>query len=122
MIRWSTIFRSFKHRRRDDAYSPGGEAGHRPDRAVIVYSNRAREAYKDVPIIIGGLEASLRRLGHYDYWDDKLRRSILLDAKADLLVYGMGEKASVDIAEALEAGIAVSDIRWIPGTAYAANL
>ena len=114
-------FSVFKHRRREDAYSPGGEAGHRPDRAVIVYSNRAREAYKDVPIILGGLEASLRRLGHYDYWDDKLRRSILLDAKADLLVYGMGEKASVEIAEALEAGIAVSDIRWIPGTAYAAN-
>lgn len=113
-------FSVFKHRRRDDAYSPGGEVGHRPDRAVIVYSNRAREAYKDVPIILGGLEASLRRLGHYDYWDDKLRRSILLDAKADLLVYGMGEKASIEIAEALDAGIAAGDIRWIPGTVYAA--
>ena len=75
------------------------------DRAVIVYCNRAREAYKDVPVIIGGLEASLRRLGHYDYWDNKVRRSILMDSRADILIYGMGERACVEIAEALEAGI-----------------
>ena len=105
-----------KHRRRRDAYSPGGRAGNRPDRAVIVYSNRAKEAYKGVPVIIGGLEASLRRLGHYDYWDDKVRRSILLDAKADLLIYGMGERAALEIAEALEAGIEIKDITWIRGT------
>ncbi|MDD2484575.1 MAG: YgiQ family radical SAM protein, partial [Eubacteriales bacterium] len=115
-------FSVFKHRRKEDAYSPGGKIGKRPDRAVIVYSNRAREAYKDVPIIIGGLEASLRRLTHYDYWEDKLRRSILLDAKADLLVYGMGERASVEIAEALESGISIGDIRWIRGTAYSCPL
>ncbi len=108
----------FKHRRRVDEYAPGGEAGLRPDRAVIVYSNRAREAYKDVPIIIGGLEASLRRLAHYDYWSDKVRRSILLDAKADLLIYGMGEKTAIEIAEALEGGISIADITWIRGTCW----
>lgn len=111
-------FSVFKRRRRTDIYSPGGKAGHRPDRAVIVYSHRAREAYKDVPIILGGLEASLRRHAHYDYWEDKLRRSILLDSKADLLVYGMGEKAIVEIADALDSGIEVKHISWIPGTAY----
>ena len=108
----------FKHRRRVDEYSPGGKAGRRPDRAVIVYSNRAREAYKDVPIIIGGLEASLRRMGHYDYWSDKVRRSVLLDSKADLLIYGMGERAILEIAEALEGGIDISQITWIRGTCY----
>lgn len=108
----------FKRRRRSDSYSPGGKAGLRPDRATIVYSNRAREAYKDVPIIIGGIEASLRRHAHYDYWDDSLRKSILLDSKADLMVYGMGEKAIVDVAEALDNGIDIKDISWIPGTAY----
>ncbi|MFV0516903.1 MAG: YgiQ family radical SAM protein [Aminipila sp.] len=106
----------FKHKRRSDAYSPGGEAGKRPNRAVIVYSNRAREAYKDVPIIIGGIEASLRRLGHYDYWEDKVRRSILLDAKADILIYGMGERAILEIAEALDSGIEGKDVGWIKGT------
>lgn len=111
----------FKRRRRTDEYSPGGEAGKRPDRAVIVYSNRAREAYKDVPIIIGGIEASLRRLGHYDYWSNKVRRSILLDAKADLLIYGMGERAMVEIAEALDSGIDIKDITWIQGTCYKAK-
>ena len=111
----------FKRKRKVDEYSPGGKAGNRPDRAVIVYSNRAREAYKDVPIIIGGIEASLRRLGHYDYWSDKVRRSILLDAKADLLIYGMGERAIVEIAEALEAGIEAKDISWIKGTCYKAK-
>lgn len=105
-----------KHKRRRDVYSPGGATGRRPDRAVIVYSNRAREAYKDVPVIIGGLEASLRRLGHYDYWDDKVRRSVLLDSRADIIVYGMGERAVLEIAEALDAGIAASDISWIKGT------
>ncbi len=111
----------FKRKRRLDEYSPGGVGGKRPDRAVIVYSNRAREAYKDVPVIIGGIEASLRRLGHYDYWSDKVRRSILLDAKADLLIYGMGERAMVEIAEALEAGIDVRHITWIRGTCYKAS-
>ncbi len=106
----------FKHRRKTDSYSPGGKAGKRPDRAVIVYSGRVREAYKDVPVIIGGLEVSLRRFGHYDYWDDKVRRSVLLDAKADLLIYGMGERTIVEIAEALNSGIDVKDIGWIKGT------
>lgn len=109
-------FSVFKHRRKTDFYSPGGKAGKRPDRAVIVYSNRAREAYKDVPVIIGGLEASLRRLGHYDYWEDKVRRSILLDARADILIYGMGERAVIEIAEALDSGIEARYIGWIPGT------
>lgn len=108
----------FKRKRKKDEYSPGGKAGNRPDRAVIVYCNRAREAYKDVPIIIGGIEASLRRLGHYDYWSDKVRRSILLDSRADLLIYGMGERAVIEIAEALESGIDVKDITWIKGTCY----
>ena len=85
----------FKRRRKTDEYSPGGKPGKRPDRAVIVYSNRAREAYKDVPVIIGGIEASLRRLAHYDYWSDRVRRSVLLDAKADILIYGMGERAII---------------------------
>lgn len=111
-------FSVFRHRRRVDEYSPGGVAGKRPDRAVIVYCNRAREAYGEVPIIIGGIEASLRRLGHYDYWEDKIRRSILLDSRADLLIYGMGEKAVIEIAEALESGIDVADITWIRGTCY----
>lgn len=109
-------FSVFKNRRKKDSYSPGGQTGRRPDRAVIVYSNRAREAYKDVPVIIGGLEASLRRFGHYDYWDDKVRRSILMDARADLLIYGMGERAVVEIADALDSGIEVKNITWIKGT------
>ena len=112
----------FKRRRRTDAYSPGGKTGRRPDRAVIVYSQRAREAYKDVPIILGGLEASLRRHSHYDYWEDRIRRSILLDSKADLLVYGMGERAVVEIAEALDGGIDAKHISWIPGTVYRKTL
>ena len=111
----------FKHRRKTDEYAPGGKAGSRPDRALIVYANRAREAYKDVPVIIGGIEASLRRLGHYDYWSDKVRRSILLDSKADLLIYGMGERAIVEIAEALDSGIAARDITWVRGTCYRAK-
>lgn len=115
-------FSVFKHRRKTDAYSPGGVTGRRPDRAVIVYCNRAREAYKGVPVIIGGLEASLRRLAHYDYWEDKVRRSILLDSKADLLIYGMGERAIVEIADALDSGISVSDIGWIRGTCYRSKI
>ncbi|MEG2323874.1 MAG: YgiQ family radical SAM protein [Anaerovoracaceae bacterium] len=109
-------FSVFKHRRRGDNYSPGGESGHRPDRSVIVYANKVREAYKDTAVIIGGIEASLRRLGHYDYWEDKVRRSILLDAKADILIYGMGEKSIIEIAEALDSGLQAKDICWIKGT------
>ena len=115
-------FSVFKHRRKTDNYSPGGKAGNRPDRAVIVYCNRIREAYKDVPIIIGGLEASLRRMGHYDYWDDKVRRSILLDSRADILIYGMGERAVVEIAEALDSGIEAQYIGWIAGTCVKGKL
>lgn len=111
----------FRRRRKTDVYSPGGKTGCRPDRAVIVYSGRAKEAYKGVPVIIGGIEASLRRLGHYDYWDDRVRRSVLLDSKADLLIYGMGERAILEIAEALDGGIAVEQITWIRGTCYKAN-
>ena len=107
-----------KRRRSYDYYSPGGKPGLRPDRAVIVYCNRIREAYGDVPIIIGGLEASLRRCAHYDYWDDRVRNSILLDSQADLLIYGMGERPVTEIAEALSSGIEVKDITWIRGTVY----
>lgn len=107
-----------KRRRKDDAYSPGGKGGLRPDRATIVYCQKIREAYKKMPIIIGGIEASLRRLAHYDYWDNKVRRSILLDSRADLLIYGMGEKPIVEIAEALESGIPIEEITFIKGTVY----
>ena len=107
-----------KRRRTRDLYSPGGKLGYRPDRPTIVYTNRAREAFPDTPIVIGGLEASLRRFAHYDYWDDKVRRSILFDAPADLLVYGMGESATVEIARRLAKKMPVSDITDIPGTAY----
>ncbi len=92
-----------KHRRHTDAYTPGGEEGHRPNRAVTVYGNLIRQTFKDAPIIIGGIEASLRRLAHYDYWQDKLKRSVLLDSGADILIYGMGEHAIVEIADALDA-------------------
>jgi len=105
--------------RNDDAYSPGGRIGLRPDRATLSYCQRAREAYKGVPVIAGGVEASLRRLGHYDYWSDKVRRSILLDCKADLLVFGMGEEAIVEIARRLDAGQTVRDLRGLRGVAYA---
>jgi uncharacterized radical SAM protein YgiQ len=105
--------------RNDDAYSPGGRIGMRPDRATLAYCQRAREAYKGVPVIAGGVEASLRRLGHYDYWSDKVRRSILLDCKADLLVFGMGEKAVVEIARRLDARQTVRDLRDMRGVAYA---
>ena len=107
-----------KKRRATDAYTPGGEAGKRPDYATVVYGNLIRRTYKDVPIVIGGIEASLRRMAHYDYWSDKFKRSILLDSQADLISYGMGEKSIVEIADALNSGIAVKDITFIPGTVY----
>src|SRR5438309_4018335 len=105
--------------RNDDAYSPGGRIGLRPDRATLSYCHRAREAFPGVPIIAGGVEASLRRLAHFDYWSETVRRSILLDSKADLLVYGMGEKAIVEIAKRLAAGQTVRDLRNLRGVAYA---
>lgn len=110
-----------KKPRQKDSYSPNGKPNMRPDRAVIVYSNKIREAFKDVPIIIGGIEASLRRLAHYDYWDNKVRRSILLDSGADLLSYGMGEHQTLEIAEALSSGIDIKDITFIRGTVYKAK-
>jgi uncharacterized radical SAM protein YgiQ len=105
--------------RNDDAYSPGGRIGMRPDRATLAYCQRAREAYGTVPVIAGGVEASLRRLAHYDYWSDKVRRSILLDCKADLLVYGMGEEGIVEIARRLDAGQTVRELRDMRGVAFA---
>ena len=107
-----------KHRRKTDYYSPGGKTGLRPDRAVIVYCNRIREAYGDVPVIIGGLEASLRRFAHYDYWEDRVRRSILVDSRADILSYGMGEKSILRIAELLDKGVPVKKIHDVRGTVY----
>lgn len=107
-----------KKKRKKDSYSNNGEAGHRPDRAVIVYSQKVREAYKDATILIGGIEASLRRLSHYDYWDDKVRKSILVDSGADLLMYGMGENSVVEIAEALDAGLDVQYLTYLDGTVF----
>ncbi len=108
--------------RRNDAYTAGGKAGKRPDRAVIVYSNIIRDTYPDCPIIIGGLEASLRRFAHYDYWDDAVRASILIDAKADLLIYGMGENQIIEIAERLSNGEKVDALTDIRGTCYAVDV
>ncbi|NLC17687.1 MAG: YgiQ family radical SAM protein [Clostridiales bacterium] len=110
-----------KKRRQTDAYSPGGVMGKRPDRATIVYCNLIRKEYKRIPIIIGGIEASLRRLAHYDYWSDSVRRSILLDSQADILSYGMGERSIVEIADALNSGIDVRDICFVDGTVYKAK-
>lgn len=107
--------------RSDDAYTPGGEGGKRPDRCVIVYSQRAREAYKDVPIVIGGIEASLRRIAHFDYWSEQVRRSVLLDAKADLLVYGNAERQIIEIAHRLAAGSKIEDITDLRGTSFLRN-
>lgn len=107
-----------KKKRHTDLYSPGGESGHRPDRAVIVYSNKLREAYKTTPIIIGGIEASLRRFAHYDYWSNKVRRSILLDSKADLLLYGMGEKSVIEVANLMSYGMSIEKIKSIKGSVY----
>lgn len=107
-----------KRRREADAFSPGGKMGLRPDYATVVYCNLIRKKYKHTPIVIGGIEASLRRLSHYDYWSDKIRRSILLDSGADLISYGMGERSIIEIAEALESGIAVKDVTFVNGTVY----
>jgi len=111
-------FTAAKKYRSTDNYSPGGEAGKRPERATIVYCNRIREQWKNVPIIIGGIEASLRRFAHYDYWSDSVRRSILVDSRADMLIYGMGEKQIKDLAGQLDAGLNISDIQNIRGTCY----
>ena len=107
-----------KKRRKTDAYSPGGKVGLRPDHACVVYGNLIRRTFKHTPIVLGGIEASLRRLAHYDYWSDSLKRSILLDSGADLISYGMGEKSIVQIADALAAGLSISDLTFIPGTVY----
>ena len=107
-----------KRHRKQDLYSNNGESGHRPDRAVIVYCQKIREAYKDATIIIGGIEASLRRLAHYDYWDDKVRQSILVDSSADLCMFGMGENSIIEIAEALDSGIEVQYLTYLDGTVY----
>ena len=107
-----------KKKRKTDAYTPGGIMGKRPDHATVVYGNLIRQKYKDVPIIIGGIEASLRRLAHYDYWSDSLKRSILLDSSADIISYGMGERSIVEIADALESGLLAEHITYIPGTVY----
>ena len=107
-----------KKRRREDMYTPGGVMGKRPDYAAVVYSNLIRSVYKETPIILGGIEASLRRLAHYDYWSNKVKRSILLDSQADLISYGMGEHSIVEIADALDAGIDVRDITYIAGTVF----
>lgn len=111
-------FTASKKQRSQDAYSPGGRSGYRPNRATIVYCNRLREAYPDVPILIGGIEASLRRMAHYDYWENKVRRSILVDSMADILIYGMGERALLEIAADLNQGIAVENIQDVGGTCY----
>ena len=105
-----------KRLREKDLYSPGGKMGLRPDMATIVYCNKIREAYKNIDIVIGGIEASLRRFAHYDYWSDKVRKSILIDSTADLLIYGMGEKQIVAVAESLKNGVAAKDITYVRGT------
>ncbi|MCX5680618.1 MAG: YgiQ family radical SAM protein, partial [Candidatus Omnitrophica bacterium] len=107
--------------RSDDDYSPGGASGFRPDRATIMYTNKIRQAFEFVPVIIGGIEASMRRLAHYDYWSDKVRRSILLDSKADILVYGMGETQILQIALRLKKGEKIKDISDVHGTVITRN-
>ena len=107
-----------KRRRKTDAFTPGGVMGKRPDYATVVYCNLIRRTYRDVPILIGGIEASLRRLSHYDYWSETMKRSILLDSQADLLMYGMGERSIVEIADALNSGMDVRDITYIDGTVF----
>ncbi|SKA85403.1 uncharacterized radical SAM protein YgiQ [Caloramator quimbayensis] len=114
-------FTAAKKRRHDDAYSPGGKSGFRPDRAVIVYCNKIREAYGNIPIIIGGIEASLRRFAHYDYWDDKVRNPILIDSSADILIYGMGERPIMEIANLLSYGKKINEIKDIKGICYVAD-
>lgn len=110
-----------KKRRSKDAYTPGGEAGGRPNHAAVVYSNLIRRTFKNVPIVLGGIEASLRRMAHYDYWSDKLKRSILLDSGADIVSYGMGERSIVEIADALASGLSVRDLTFIRGTVFKAS-
>lgn len=107
-----------KKRRHNDAFTPGGVYGKRPDYATVVYGNLIRQTYRDVPVIIGGIEASLRRLAHYDYWSDTVKRSILLDSGADLLLYGMGERSIVEVADALDSGLDIRDITFVPGSVY----
>ena len=107
-----------KHRRKTDAFTPGGVMGKRPDYATVVYCNLIRRTYRDVPILIGGIEASLRRLSHYDYWSESMKRSILLDSQADILMYGMGERSIVELADALNAGMEVRDITYVDGTVF----
>ncbi|MBV9456021.1 MAG: YgiQ family radical SAM protein, partial [Bradyrhizobium sp.] len=114
MVNRYTADRRLRH---DDAYTAGGEGGKRPDRCTIVYAQRCREAFKDVPIVLGGIEASLRRIAHYDYWSDKVRRSILADAKADILIYGNAERAVVEVAHRLAAGEAPRDLTSVRGVA-----
>src|SRR5215471_842945 len=114
MVNRYTADRRLRH---DDAYTPGGEGGRRPDRSTIVYAQRCREAFRDVPIVLGGIEASLRRIAHYDYWSDKVRRSILADAKADLLIYGNAERAVAEVARRLAAGARPREIDDVRGTA-----
>ncbi len=109
-----------KHRRKTDAFTPGGVMGKRPDYATVVYCNLIRQVYKDIPILIGGIEASLRRLAHYDYWSESLKRSILLDSQADILMYGMGEKSILELADALNSGMDVKDITYVDGTVFKA--
>lgn len=118
MVNHYTVSRKRRH---TDAFSPGGQMGLRPDYAVVVYCNLIKQTYKDSPIILGGIEASLRRLGHYDYWSDKVKHSVLVDSGADLISYGMGEHSIVEIADALNSGIDVSDITFIRGTVYKAK-
>ena len=119
MVNHYTVSR--KHRQKD-SYSPGGEMGLRPDMPTVVYSNLIRQTYKHTPIILGGIEASLRRLAHYDYWDNRVRRSVLMDSGADLISYGMGEHSILQIAEALQSGLPVEEITYIPGTVYKLSL
>lgn len=115
MVNHYTVSKKHRHK---DSYSPGGKMGLRPDMPTIVYSNLIRQTYKHTPIILGGIEASLRRLSHYDYWSNRVKRSVLLDSGADLISYGMGEHSIVEIAEALESGIPIEEITYIPGTVY----
>ena len=115
MVNHYTVSR--KHRQKD-SYSPGGEMGLRPDMPTVVYSNLIRQTYKHTPIILGGIEASLRRLAHYDYWGNRVRRSVLMDSGADLISYGMGEHSILQIAEALQSGLPIEEITYIPGTVY----
>ena len=115
MVAHYTPARKLRH---DDAYTPGNRHGSRPNRATIIYTSRLKEAYKDVPVVIGGIEASLRRFAHYDFWEDKVRRSVLFDAKADLLIYGMAERAVLELAQRMRSGEKLADIRDVRGTAY----